>query len=128
MLGLNTLFVMIQLTAVGYVTGQPKIESGDYGESCTISIRAKGAGGKHTFFVNAKFFGKQMATIEKYINDSDQVTVSGTVGLVTEKTSQKDGSKYSCVYMNGSAFSLPPKERSSSGRSANSPSEEEVPF
>lgn len=123
---------MLTLTAVGYVTGKPKIESSDYGESCNISLRCKGSNGKHMFYVNAKFYGKQMAVIERFIEDGDQITVSGTMSLATEKI-KKDGTKYSSIYMNGSAFSLPPKERSGDlgdapSRSYGPPSEEEVPF
>jgi single-stranded DNA-binding protein len=122
---------MLNLSATGYVTGKPKIESGDYGDSCTIGLRCKGQGGKHVFYVNAKFYGKQMAVIEKYIEDGDQVTVAGTVALATEKT-KKDGTKYSAVYMTGSGFSLPSRGQSQVMDSAKSAkpavSSEEVPF
>jgi hypothetical protein len=121
---------MLSLTATGYVSGKPKIESGDYGENCTISIRAKGDGGKHPFYVNAKFYGKRMATIEKYINDGDQVTVTGTVSMAIEKAKQ-DGAKYTCVYMNGAGFTLPARANLDSAPATMRPlplSEEEVPF
>jgi hypothetical protein len=122
---------MLSLTATGYVTGKPKIDSGDYGESCTIGLRCKGEGGKHVFYVNAKFFGKKMATIEKYINDGDQISVTGVVAMALEKT-KKDGTKYTSVYMNGAAFSLPASKSTNDmparDRPAPAPSEEEVPF
>jgi hypothetical protein len=98
---------MLSLTATGYVSGKPKVESGDYGDSLTVGIRCKGDGGKNVFYVNAKFYGKRMGVIEKYINDGDQVTLTGTVSLMTEKT-KKDGTKYAQVYMTGAGFSIPP--------------------
>lgn len=121
---------MLALTATGYVSGKPKIESGDYGESCTISIRTKGEGGKHGFYINAKFYGKRMATIEKYINDGDQVTVTGTVSLALEKA-KKDGTKYTSVYMSGAGFTLPARGNLDDAPAPMRPlpaSEEEVPF
>lgn len=62
-------------------------------------------------YVNAKFYGKRMEVITKYIDDGDQVTVAGSVALMVEKT-KKDGTKYSAVYMNGSDFTLPNKGQS----------------
>jgi single-stranded DNA-binding protein len=122
---------MLNLSATGYVSGKPKIESGDYGDSCTISLRCKGKGGKHVFYVNAKFYGKQMAVIEKYIEDGDQVSVNGSVALAVEKT-KKDGTKYSAIYMSGNDFCLPSRGQSDVMSGAKSkpqqPSEEEVPF
>lgn len=121
---------MLALTTTGYVSGKPKIESGDYGESCTISIRTKGEGGKHVFYVNAKFYGKRMATIEKYINDGDQVTVTGTVSLAMEKA-KKDGTKYTSVYMSGAGFTLPARANLDNAPAPMRPlpaSGEEVPF
>lgn len=125
---------MLNLTAVGYVSGAPKIESGDYGESCTISLRCTGSDRKHVFYVNAKFYGKRMKVIEDYIQDGKQVTVTGSVRLAIEKA-KKDGTKYTQVYMDGHDFTLPAREDSavmsgakSSRRSAPVPSEEEVPF
>jgi hypothetical protein len=98
---------MLSLTATGYVSGKPKIENSDYGDSISIGIRCKGEGGKNVFYVNAKFYGKKMGVIEKYINDGDQVTVAGMVSMATEKT-KRDGTKYAQVYMTGSSFSIPP--------------------
>jgi single-stranded DNA-binding protein len=121
---------MLALTATGYVSGQPKIENSDYGDSCTISIRCKGDGGKHIFYVNAKFYGKKMDPITKYIKDGDQVTVTGTVSLAKEKI-KKDETRYTQVYMTGSGFTLPPHGSPIDGsapRQSPQPSEEEVPF
>lgn len=123
---------MLALTATGYVTGKPKIESSDYGDSCTISIRCKGDSGKHVFYVNAKFFGKRMATIEKYINDGDQITVTGTVGLAVEKV-KKDGTKYSQVYVSGAGFTLPARSNAPSAQGSPAPvmnndEEDDIPF
>lgn len=116
---------MLSLTATGYVTGKPKIESSDYGDNCVIGIRCKGDGGKHLFYVNARFYGKRMATIEKYINDGDMVTVTGTVSGAVEKA-KKDGTKYTAVYLTGAGFTLPPSPRADAP--APKASEEEVPF
>lgn len=121
---------MLSLVATGYVTGKPKIESSDYGDSCTIGIRVKGNNGKSLFYVNAKFYGKRMAVIEQYINDGAQVTVSGSITGTTEKTS-KDGNKYTSIYMNGQDFTLPPSPEGANTRSSgkkSAPSDEEVPF
>jgi single-stranded DNA-binding protein len=119
---------MLALTATGYVTGKPQIESGDYGDSCSISLRTKGNSGKHQFYVNAKFYGKKMAVIEKYINDGNQVTVTGTIGAAIEKT-RKDGTKYTAIYMTGSDFALPPNgEPSVMSQAKSAPSEEEMSF
>lgn len=120
---------MLALTATGYVTGKPKIEDGEYGASCSVSIRCKGDGGKHVFYVNARFYGKRMTAIEKYINDGDQITLTGTVSQATEKA-KKDGTKYTSVYMNGAGFTLPARG-SADAPAAVRPlpvSEEEVPF
>jgi single-stranded DNA-binding protein len=131
LIGFYAIFKMLNLTATGYVSGKPKIESSDYGDSCTISIRCKCAGGKHMSYVNAKFYGKRMDVIEKYIDDGDQVTVAGSVALMVEKT-KKDGTKYSAVYVNGSDFTLPNRGQSNLMDSAKkgkpASSEEELPF
>jgi hypothetical protein len=123
---------MLNLTATGYVTGKPTIQSSDYGDSCTIGLRCKGQGGKHVFYVNAKFFGKQMAVIEKFIEDGDQVTIACSLALAVEKT-KKDGTKYSAFYGTGSNFSLPNRGQPQLAGAAKPaspapPSEEEVPF
>lgn len=121
---------MLALTATGYVTGKPKIESSDYGDFCNISLRCKGDGGKHVFYVNAKFYGKRMATIEKYINDGDQITVTGTVSQASEKT-KKDGTKYSSVYMSGGGFTLPARGAGADAPAPNRPlpsDSNELPF
>jgi hypothetical protein len=122
---------MLALTASGYVTGKPKIESGDYGDFCNISLRCKGDGGKHVFYVNAKFYGKRMATIEKYINDGDQITVTGTVGVALEKA-KKDGTKYSAVYLTGAGFTLAarsvPADAPAASRPLPASEDDEVPF
>jgi hypothetical protein len=124
---------MLSLTAVGYVSGKPRIENSDYGDSISIGIRCKGDGGKNVFYVNAKFYGKRMAPIEKFINDGDQVTLSGTISAVIEKT-KKDGTKYSQFYMNGSGFSIPPNPSKDAPaplrplRSSDEEEEDEVPF
>jgi hypothetical protein len=124
---------MLALTATGWVTGQPKIETNDYGDFCNISLRCKGDGGKHVFYVNAKFYGKRMDTITKYINDGDVITVTGTVGLAMEKA-KKDGTKYSSVYMTGAGFTLPAKGSPADMPARQRPlppsseSEDEIPF
>lgn len=121
---------MLSLTATGYVSGKPKIQSSDYGDSCTISVRCKGDSGKHAFYINAKFFGKKMATIEKYINDGDQVTVSGMVTM-SKNGAKKDGSEYTSMYMNGSGFSLPVRANTAGAPAPNRPlpaSDEDIPF
>lgn len=119
---------MLALTATGYVTGKPKIESGDYGDFCNLSIRCKGDGGKRVFYVNAKFYGKRMATIEKFINDGDQITVTGTVAESIEKA-KKDGTKYVSLYMSGAGFTLPSRG-SADAPAASRPlaNDAEVPF
>ena len=126
---------MISLTATGYVSGKPTIEKSDYGDSLSVGIRCKGDGGKNVFYVNAKFYGKRMAVIEKFISDGDQVTLTGTVGAMLEKT-KKDGTKYAQVYMNGAGFSIPPQASTDDApaplrplkSSASDLEEEEVPF
>lgn len=120
---------MLALTATGYVTGKPQIESGDYGDSLTISLRTKGNTGKHQFYVSAKFYGKKMSVIEKYVNDGDQVTVTGTIGAAIEKA-RKDGTKYTAIYMNGSDFTMPPRDEGKAMSQAKTPaaSEDDIGF
>lgn len=97
---------MLSLTAAGYVTGTPKFEQGDRGDSVQLGIRCRCSGGKHTSFVNARFYGKRAKVIEEYIKDGDHIVLSGTISLILEKE-RKDGTKYSAVYINGADFTLP---------------------
>jgi single-stranded DNA-binding protein len=120
------------LTVTGYTTGEIKVEDGEYGKNATICIRAKSVSGKQTSFVNAVFYGKKIETLQKYVNqDGRQVTVSGGVKQIIEKT-KKDGSKYYAIYMEGYQFSIPemngPGEEKYANSKRSSVSDEDVAF
>lgn len=125
---------MLSLSATGYVTGKPKIQDGDYGAFTVISLRCKGDNGKHIFYVNAKFFGKRITAIEKYVNDGDQMTVCGTVSAAVEKV-KKDSTKYTQIFMSGAGFALAPPPSANSGpgkpaatSAASAEEEDDIPF
>lgn len=127
---------MMAATFTGYVTGAPKTtDNENYGPSCEVSIRCKTDNGKQQHFVNARFYGKKISTVEKYIKDGDQMTVSGSISSIMPKK-KADGTEYVNIYMNTVAtFSIPPSPsgQSRSNQSfaqapAPSPEEEEIPF
>jgi single-stranded DNA-binding protein len=98
---------MIFITATGYVTGDPKIQDGDYGKNITVSVRCKCKNTKQPAqYVNAVFYGKTIEVIQKYVEDGRQVTVAGAVKSIVPKE-KKDGTKYSSIYLQGYEITLP---------------------
>lgn len=119
---------MLSLVANGFVTGEVKVEDGEYGKRAVVSIRSKTTNGKQTHYVNASFYGKKIDTVVKFMEDGRQVTIVGSVKAISPKK-KKDGTDYAAVYMDATDFSLP--ERQGSGESYKpraASTEEEVPF
>lgn len=110
---------MFNLTATGYVTGEVKIEDGEYGKRGILTIRARTATGKQTHFINATFYGKKIDVVQKYMEDGRQVAVSGVVKNMMGKKS-KNGDDYCSIYMDCTDFSLPERQNESSGSRGNS--------
>jgi single-stranded DNA-binding protein len=98
------------LTITGYVTGDPAIQDGDYGRFIELNVRWKTGNGKQTHWAAAKIYGKKIEVAMKYIRDGDQVTISGVINSIKNKT-KKDGTEYSQFYMDCAEFSIPPSER-----------------
>ena len=97
------------ITVTGFVTGDPKVEEGDYGKTCSINLRFKTANGKQTHYLTGKIYGRRIEVAQKYIHDSDQITVSMPISMVSHKQTKKDGTDYFCFYGDISEFSLPAK-------------------
>lgn len=108
---------MLSLTASGYVTGEVKIQDGDYGRTGVLGIRCKSANGKQSHFVNAVFYGKKIEVAQKYMEDGRQVTVVGSIKNIIPKE-KKDGTKYVSIYMDVSEFTLPEVKSSEESYSA----------
>jgi single-stranded DNA-binding protein len=102
------------LTITGYVTGDPAIQDGDYGRFVELSVRWKTGNGKQTHWAAAKIYGKKIEVAMKYIRDGDQITISGTVNSIKNKT-KKDATEYCQFYMDCAEFSIPPSERKDVG-------------
>lgn len=121
---------MLSLVANGFVTGEVKVEDGEYGKRATVSIRSKTTNGKQTHYVNATFYGKRIDTVVKYMEDGRQVTIIGSVKTITPKK-KKDGTDYVAIYMDGNDFSLPERQSGNESyrpKSNNSASEDDVAF
>jgi len=95
---------MFSVAITGYVTGEVKVEQNDYGKRGALSLRVKC--GKQSHFFNCYFYGKKIEVAEKYMQDGRQVSVTGSVRAVTNKT-KKDGTEYSSFFMDVSDFSFP---------------------
>jgi single-stranded DNA-binding protein len=126
---------MLAITASGYVTGELKVQDGDYGKSGILGIRCKSSNGKQTHFVNAVFYGKRIETAQKYLEDGRQVTVVGTIKSIVPKK-KKDGTDYVAMYVDVQEFTLPEMKSSEEGYASASRSrkavanieDEDVPF
>ena len=108
---------MLSITAHGYVTGELKVQDGDYGKSGVLGIRCKSGNGKQTHFVNAVFYGKRIEVAQKYLEDGRQVTVVGSVKSIVSKE-KKDGTKYVAMYVDVQEFTLPEIKSSEESYSA----------
>jgi single-stranded DNA-binding protein len=119
---------MFQLTATGFITGEVKVEDGQYGKRGMFTLRARSGNGKDTHYVNVNVYGKKIDVAQKYMLDGRQVTVSGSVKSVLGKK-RKDGTDYCAFYLDCNEFSLPERmnseERPAPNRAA---AEEEIPF
>ena len=126
---------MISITAHGYVTGEVKVQDGDYGKSGVLGIRCKAGNGKQTHFVNAVFYGKRIETAQKYLEDGRQITIVGSVKSILPKE-KKDGTKYVAMYVDVQDFTLPEMKSSEEGYSSAARSrkavanieDEDIPF
>jgi single-stranded DNA-binding protein len=126
---------MLTLVANGYVTGDVKVEDGDYGKRAIVSIRSKTTNGKQSHYVNASFYGKKIDVVSKFMEDGRQVTIVGSIKTILPKK-KKDGTDFVAIYMDATDFSLPERQgqddsgysRKGSSSYGNSSSEEEVPF
>ena len=133
---------MLTLVANGYVTGEVKVEDGDYGKRAVVSIRSKTTNGKQTHYVNATFYGKKIDTVSKFMEDGRQVTIVGSVKTILPKK-KKDGTEYVAFYMDATDFTLPERQNEQASYSSSSkpakyssnnksmqeePYEDEVPF
>lgn len=128
---------MLTLVANGYVTGEVKVDDGDYGRRGVVSLRAKTSNGKEVHYINATFYGKKIDTVSRFMEDGRLVTIVGSVKSILHKV-KKDGTKYVSVYMDASDFTLPERQSdqpsdSTSNRPAQNrfneePDEDEVPF
>jgi single-stranded DNA-binding protein len=116
---------MLAITASGYVTGEVKVQDGEYGRSATLGIRCKTGNGKQTHFVNAVFYGKKIETAQKYLEDGRQVTVVGTVKSIMQKK-KKDGTEYVAMYVDVQEFTLPEMKSSEESYAAASRSRKAV--
>lgn len=97
---------MLGLTATGYISGDLKIEDGDYGKRGIISLRCNAGNKKEIHYVNATFFGKKIEIAQKYLEDGRQVTILGLIKAMIPKQ-KKDGTKYLSIYMDAYDFSFP---------------------
>ena len=101
-------------TTTGYVTGDPEIQDGDYGRFIELNVRWKTGNGRQTHWATAKVYGKKIEVATKYIRDGDQVTISGVINSIKNKT-KKDGTEYCQFYMDCAEFSIPPSEQKDVG-------------
>lgn len=125
---------MLGITASGYVTGELKINDGEYGRNAVIGVRCKTSNGKQTHYVNAVFYGKKIEVAQKYLQDGRQITVFGTVKSILPKQ-RKDGTDFAALYVDVQEFTLPEMKSSEEGyadasrsRKAIAKMDEEVPF
>lgn len=127
---------MLTLVANGYITGDVKVEDGDYGKRAVVSIRSRTTNGKQSHYINATFYGKKIETVSKYMEDGRQVTIVGSVKTILPKK-KKDGTDFVAIYMDATDFTLPERQgqedsgysrKRSSSAFNDEPSEEEVPF
>jgi single-stranded DNA-binding protein len=124
---------MLSITANGYVTGEIKVQDGEYGRSATLGIRCKTGNGKQTHYVNAVFYGKKIELAQRFLEDGRQVTVVGSIKSVLPKK-KKDGTDFVAMYVDVQEFSLPEMKSSEEGysdaaRSRKAVAEiDEVPF
>lgn len=116
---------MIFITATGYVTGDPKIQDGDYGKNITVSVRCKCKNTKQpTQYINAVFYGKTIEVIQKYVEDGRQVTIAGAVKSIVPKE-KNDGTKYSNIYLQGYEITLPENNMQTGAKAMNSAQDDE---
>lgn len=105
---------MLALTANGYVTGEVKVQDGEYGKSAVLGVRCKSLNGKETHYVNAVFYGKKIELAQKYLEDGRQVTIVGSIRSIRPKK-KKDGTEYVAMYLDVQEFSLPEMKSSEEG-------------
>lgn len=108
---------MLSITANGYVTGEVKVQDGEYGRNGVVGIRCKTGNGKQSHYVNAVFYGKKIETAQKYLEDGRQVTVVGSIKSIAPKK-KKDGTDYVAMYVDVQEFSLPEMKSSEEGYAA----------
>ena len=97
---------MLAITANGYVTGELKVQDGDYGRNAILGIRCKSGSGKETHFVNAVFYGKKIDLAQRFLEDGRQVTIVGSVKSIKPKK-RKDGTDFVAMYVDVQEFSFP---------------------
>lgn len=127
---------MLAITANGYVTGQLKINDGDYGRNAVIGVRCKSGNGKQTHFVNAVFYGKKIELAQRFLEDGRQVTIVGSIKNIVPKK-DRNNMDFVAMYVDVQEFTLPEIRSSEEGYAgasrsrqavASVASEEEVPF
>lgn len=125
---------MLAITANGYVTGELKINDGEYGKNAVIGVRCKTSSGKQTHYVNAVFYGKKIELAQRFLEDGRQVTIVGSIKTILPKQ-RKDGTDFAAIYVDVQEFSLPEMKSSEEGYSEASRSrkavakmDDEVPF
>lgn len=125
---------MLAITANGYVTGELKINDGEYGKNAVIGVRCKTSSGKQTHYVNAVFYGKKIELAQRFLEDGRQVTIVGSIKNILHKQ-RKDGTDFAAIYVDVQEFSLPEMKSSEEGYSEASRSrkavakmDDEVPF
>lgn len=97
---------MFFITATGTVIGDPEFEDGERGRFVKLTIKTKLR--TKSVYITARFYGRRIETIKRYIRNCDQVTIAGQVLAVVEKVRQKDQMKYCQIYVAGADNSLPP--------------------
>lgn len=125
---------MLAITANGYVTGELKINDGEYSKNAVIGVRCKTSSGKQTHYVNAVFYGKKIDLAQRFLEDGRQVTIVGSIKNILHKQ-RKDGTDFAAIYVDVQEFSLPEMKSSEEGYSEASRSrkavakmDDEVPF
>jgi hypothetical protein len=97
---------MFFITATGPVIGDPNLHDGDNGRYVEFTVKSKLR--TKSVYITARFYGRKIQTIMRYIRNCDQITVAGQVLAIVEKVRAKDQMKYCQIYIAGADNSLPP--------------------
>lgn len=99
---------MFTITVTGYVMAHPRIDDGEKGKNVYFTLKCKV--GITDVLVTSRFYGRRMTPILEYVNATDQITVSGRVTAILQKSRKnREHMKYIQIYLAGYDYSLPPK-------------------